>query len=550
MLQFPRNFSKAKELKFGNSINKLLLEGVNQLSDAVVATLGPKGRNVMIQKSYGGEPKVTKDGVSIAREIEFKDKWQNMGAQLVIEVAAKTNQEAGDGTTTATLLTRELYKEAMKATAAGMNPIELRKGINLAVREVVKELKRMSKKITTPEEISQVATVSANGNKQIGDMIAEAFKQVGKDGVINVQLGKTFENSLEVIKGMKLDRGFISPMLITDQKEQKIEYEKPLVMVTDMKILSFKEIQPVLEIALAQDRPLFIVADDIEGQALSGLILNKLHGKLRVAAIKAPSFGKNKKNILQDIAIVTGATVLSADLGFSLENIKANDLGTCGKIKVTKDETILFDYNPNKDALEGRLNEIRIELSGSVSNYEKEKLQERLAKLTKGIAIINVGGGSEVEVNETKDLIDDALSSTRAALDEGIVPGGGIALLNASKVLDNIKLETLEEKTGIDIIKNAIRKPIKMICKNAGQPGDVIAHKVLEKNDPNYGYDARNLQFVNMIEKGIIDPTKVVRLALINASSIASSMSTAGVMIADDPNQKLPPPPPSTGGMY
>lgn len=546
MLQFPRNFSKAKELKFGSSINKLLLEGVNQLSDAVVSTLGPKGKNVMIQKSYG-PPKVTKDGVSIAREIEFKDKWLNMGAQLVIEVASKTNQEAGDGTTTATLLTRELYTEAMKAAAAGINPIELRKGINKAVSAIVEELKRVSKKIATPEEVAQVATVSANGNRQIGEMIAEAFRHVGKDGVINVETGKTFENSLEVIKGMKLDRGFISPMLVTDQKEQKSEYEKPLVMVTDMKITAFKEIQPVLEIALAQDRPLFIIADDIEGQALSGLIINKLQGKLRATAIKAPSFGNNKKNILQDVAIVTGATFLSADLGYTLENVKLSDLGTCGKVKVSKDDTIIYDYSPSKEALEGRLNEIRIELSGSVSNYEKEKLQERLAKLTNGIALIKVGGASEVEVNEIKDLIDDALSSTRAALDEGIVPGGGVALLNASKVLDKLKPETLEEKAGIDIIKNALRKPIKMICKNAGQPGDVIAHKILEKNDPNYGYDARNLQFVNMIEKGIIDPAKVVRLALINASSIASSMSTAGVMIADEDTKIAPQS--STGNM-
>ena len=425
---FSRSISNPKELKFGAPARQLLLEGVEKLADAVVATLGPKGRNAMIEQPYG-PPKVTKDGVTVAKSIEFKDKWHNMGAKLVLSVAQKTNDVAGDGTTTATLLTREIYREALKALSAGLDPNEVRKGITIAVNTVVKELEKLTKKVTTHDEISQVATISANGNKEIGNLIADAFKAVGKEGVITVQNGKTFENKLDVVKGMKVDRGYLSPYFMTDTKTMKCEYENPLVLITDMKIGTLQSIQPILEAVVASNRSLLIIADDVEGEALATLIINKMRGVVKVVAVKAPGFGENKKATLQDIATVTGGTVISEDLGLKLESTKLSQLGTCSKITVSKEDCIIMGGNSQKDAVKGRAEEIRKQLTSTESKYEKEKLQERLAKLTGGVAVINVGGASEVEVGETKDLIEDSLNATRAAIEEGIVPGGGIALL-------------------------------------------------------------------------------------------------------------------------
>lgn len=544
---FSRSISNPKELKFGAPARQLLLEGVEKLADAVVATLGPKGRNAMIEQPYG-PPKVTKDGVTVAKSIEFKDKWHNMGAKLVLSVAQKTNDVAGDGTTTATLLTREIYREALKALSAGLDPNEVRKGITIAVNTVVKELEKLTKKVTTHDEISQVATISANGNKEIGNLIADAFKAVGKEGVITVQNGKTFENKLDVVKGMKVDRGYLSPYFMTDTKTMKCEYENPLVLITDMKIGTLQSIQPILEAVVASNRSLLIIADDVEGEALATLIINKMRGVVKVVAVKAPGFGENKKATLQDIATVTGGTVISEDLGLKLESTKLSQLGTCSKITVSKEDCIIMGGNSQKDAVKGRAEEIRKQLTSTESKYEKEKLQERLAKLTGGVAVINVGGASEVEVGETKDLIEDSLNATRAAIEEGIVPGGGVALLTASKALNALNAPNLEQKTGIDIIKRAITKPVKQIAENAGQSGDVVLEKILMSKKPNFGYDARNDKYVDMVKSGIIDPTKVVRMGIINSSSIASAMTSAEVIIADCPEEKPAAPAPAMGG--
>ncbi|KAK8834068.1 chaperonin [Tritrichomonas musculus] len=546
--QFKRGISRPKELKFGADISRLLLEGVDKLADAVVATLGPKGRNVMIEQSYGA-PKVTKDGVTVAKSIEFDNKWHNMGAQLVISVAQKTNDAAGDGTTTATLLTRELYREAIKALSAGMDQNELRRGISIAVQSILEELKKHSKKVTTPEEIAQVAGISANGDEKIGKLISDAFAAVGREGVITVQSGKTFQHELNVVKGMKIDRGYITPFFVTDQKTQKCEYENALVLVTDIKISTFQQIAPALQILVKQGKPLIIIAEDVDGEALASLIVNKLRGNLQVVAVKATGFGDNKKATLQDIAITTNATVITEDIGLKLESIKPEHLGRCNKVTVSKDETIIIGGAGSKKNIQARADEIRLQQKNTDSNYEKEKLTERLAKLTGGVAVISVGGASEIEVNETKDLIDDALNATRAAIEEGIVPGGGVALLNSSRVLENIKPESLAQKTGVDIVLRAVRMPIKSIAANAGLSGDVVCEKVLNnsQNSPSYGFDARNLEYGDMVKKGIIDPTKVVRMELINAASVASSMTSAGVMIADAPEEKpaapMAPPP-------
>ena len=546
--RFARGISKPKELKFGADISKLILEGVEKLSRAVVATLGPKGRNVMIDQEYGA-PKVTKDGVTVAKAIEFGNKYHNMGAQLVISVAQKTNDVSGDGTTTATLLTRELYREAIKALSAGMDPNELRKGMNIAVQTVERELSKLTKKVTTRDEMAQVATISANGNKEIGNLIADAFKAVGLEGVITVQSGTTFKHQLKVTDGLKIDRGYIAPLFMTDRRTMKCEHKSPLVLVTDKKINSFGEIAPVLEAVIKTGKPLFIVADDVEGDALHALILNTLKGTVKVVAIKAPGFGDNKKATLQDIAIVTGATVISEELGLKLESVKLEQLGACEKVTVSKDETVIVGGAGKKETVEGRADEIRRQLETTDSNYEKEKLKERLAKLTSGVAVIDVGGASDVEVNETKDLIEDSLNATRAAIEEGVVSGGGVALLNCSKALEALKGENLEQRTGINIVLNAIRQPIKMIANNAGVSGDVVCEKVLESKDPAFGYDAATGKYVDMIKAGIIDPTKVVKSTLINAASVAASMTSAGVMIADCPDEKPPAMPPMPQGM-
>ena len=550
---FKRQLSRPKDLKFGTEITRLLLEGIDKLSDAVVATLGPKGRNVMIEQSYGA-PKVTKDGVSVAKSIEFDNKWHNMGAQLVISVAQKTNDIAGDGTTTATLLTRELYREAIKALSAGMDQNELRKGMTTAVNTIIKELEKMSKKVTTPAEIAQVATVSANGDEKIGKLLADAFTAVGQEGVITVQTGKTFQHELTVVEGMKIDNGYLTPFFVTDQKNQKCEYENPLVLITDAKISTFQQIAHALELSVNNSRPLFIIADDVDGDALATLIVNKLRGGVKVCAVKAPGFGDNKKATLQDIAIATNATVISEDVGLKLDTVKLEQLGECKKLSVAKDESIIIGAVAKKDVIDARADEIRLQIKSTDSNYEKEKLQERLARITGGVAVINVGGASEIEVNETKDLVEDSLNATRAAIQEGIVPGGGVALLNCSKALEKLTAPNLEQKTGIDIVLHAVRQPIKRIAQNAGLSGDVVCDKVLSNGSNTYGFDARKLEYCDMVKSGIIDPTKVVRLELINSASVASSMTSAGVMIADAPDEKpaaapVPPSPPM-GGMY
>jgi chaperonin GroEL len=470
---------------------------------------------------------------------------------LVISAAQKTNDVAGDGTTTATLLTRELYREAIKALAAGLDANSLRKGMNIAVESIVNELKKQTRKVTTPEEIAQVASVSANGDKQIGKLIADAFKAVGQEGVITAQVGKTFDHKLEIVDGMKVERGYISMYFMTDPKSLKCEYENAFVLVTDAKISTFQQIQPLLEAIVPTGRPLLIIAEDIEGDALAALIVNKLRGGLKVVAIKAPGFGDNRKAILADIATVTGGQVVTEEIGLKLESVSLSQLGNCQKVIVSKDDTIVMGGQGHKEAIDGRAADIRTQLNETESKYEKDKLKERLAKLTGGVAVINVGGANEVEVNETKDLIEDALNATRAAIEEGVVVGGGVALLKASKALELLKGETLDLKNGIDIVAKAIVQPAKYIAKNAGQSGDVVASKILEGNE-NFGYDAQSGKYGDMIEAGIIDPTKVVRLALINAASIASSMTSADVMISDEPeeNKQQTMMPPQMGGAY
>jgi chaperonin GroEL len=534
---FRRFISKPKELKFGPEITSLILEGVEKLSTAVVATLGPKGRNVMIDHEFGG-PKVTKDGVTVAKEIEIADKWQNMGAQLVISVAQKTNDTSGDGTTTATLLTRELYREAIKGLSAGLNPADLRRGINRAVDTVLKELAKLTKPVNTPEEIAQVASISANGNIQIGRLISDAFAAVGKEGVITVQTGKTFEHKLTVSKGLKIDRGYISPYFLTDAKTMKAELENPLVLVTSLKIGTFATIQPLLEQVAKRGRPLLILADDVDGDALAALIVNKVRGSLKVVAVKAPGFGENKRFIMEDLAIVTGAKLISEELGVSLEKVGLDYLGSCDNVTVTKDDTVLVGGAAAKEAVAARADEIRQMISVSESNYEKEKFRERLGKLVGGVAVIEVGGGSDLEVNETKDLIEDAMNATRAAIEEGIVPGGGVAFLNASKALAGLKTGSLEEKTGIDIVRRAVQQPLKWIANNAGLPGDVVCEKVLAGNDPNFGFDAKAGEYGDLIKRGIVDPVKVVKATLANAASVVASITSTGVMIAAADEEK------------
>lgn len=534
---FSRAFAKARDLKFGTDAREHLLIGVEKLADAVVSTLGPKGRNVMIELPYG-PPKVTKDGVTVAKSIEFKDKWQNLGAQLVINVASKTNEVAGDGTTTATLLTRELYRESMKALASGLDPNLVRKGMTLAVEAVVKELEKTTKKVSTQDEIFQVATISANGDEKIGKLIADAFKAVGTDGVITVQLGKTFEHQLETVKGMKIDRGYMSSYFQTDNKSMKCEYENPYILITDAKINSFGQIAPILEKIITQNRPLLIIAEEVEGDAIATLIVNKIRGTLKAVAVRAPGFGDNKKNTLHDIAIATGGQCVSEELGFKLEEATPQMLGQCDKITISKDDCIIIGGKGDAEAMKARAADIKKQAAATESRYEKDKLKERLAKLTGGVAVISVGGANEVEVGELKDLIDDALNATRAAIEEGIVAGGGTALLRAAEALDSIKKgKGLEERAGIEIVQNAVRMPMKAIAKNAGLSGDVVASRVLANKDSKYGFDARKEVYGDMFAAGIVDPTKVVRMALLNASSVASSMMSAGVMITEAPEQ-------------
>lgn len=539
-----------KELKFGVEGRAALLQGVELLAKAVAVTLGPKGRNVLIESPYG-PPRITKDGVSVAKAITLEDKFQNLGARLLQDVASKTNEVAGDGTTTATVLARAIFTETVKNVAAGCNPMDLRRGTQTAVEAVVEYLQAHKRDITTSEEVAQVATISANGDKHIGRLIANAMEKVGKEGVITVKEGKTIEDELEITEGMRFDRGFVSPYFITDTKAQKVEFEKPLILLSEKKISAVQDIIPALEVSTQLRRPLVIIAEDIDGEALAVCILNKLRGQLQVAAVKAPGFGDNRKSILGDLAILTNGTVFSEELDIKLDKLTPDMLGSTGSITITKEDTIILNGEGSKDMIAQRCEQIRGVMNDpTTSEYEKEKLQERLAKLSGGVAVIKVGGSSEVEVGEKKDRFVDALNATRAAVEEGIVPGGGTALLKASKnALGNIKVANFDQQLGLSIVKTAITKPARTIVENAGGEGSVVVGKLTEEfgDDFNKGYDSATGQYVDMIEAGILDPLKVVRTALLDASGVASLLGTTECTIVDAPEPKGPVAP--MGGM-
>ncbi|GAA5939016.1 chaperone ATPase HSP60 [Sporobolomyces koalae] len=532
-----------KELAFGNAGRQQLLTGVDILAKAVSVTLGPKGRNVIIEQPFGG-PKITKDGVTVAKSIVLKDKFENLGARLIQDVASKANEEAGDGTTTATVLARAIYSEGVKNVAAGCNPMDLRRGSQAAVDAVLKFLEANKRAITTSEEIAQVATISANGDVHVGGLIAQAMEKVGKEGVITVKEGKTIEDEIEVTEGMRFDRGYISPYFVTDVKSQRTEFEKPLILLSEKKISLIQDILPALETAAQARRPLLIIAEDIDGEALAACILNKLRGQLQVAAVKAPGFGDNRKSILGDLAILTGSTVFTDELDIKLEKLTPDMLGSTGSVTITKEDTILLNGTGEKSLIQERCEQIRSAMQDSAtSDYDRTKLQERLAKLSGGVAVIKVGGSSEVEVGEKKDRYDDALNATRAAVEEGIVPGGGTALLKASLVLDEVAHDNLfDRKLGINIIRSALTKPARTIAENAGEEGSVIVGTLLEKHgkDFNVGYDAAKGEFTDMIKAGILDPLKIVRQSLINASGVASLLFTTEACVVDAPEEKGP----------
>lgn len=528
-----------KEIKFGTEGRAAMLAGVDLLADAVQVTLGPKGRNAIIAQPYGA-PKITKDGVTVAKSIDFEDKFEDMGAQLVKSVASKTNDVAGDGTTTATILARSIYSEGCKAVAAGMNPLDLRRGIQKAVDSVVATLGEISRPITSKEEVMQVGTISANSDTEIGQLIADAMERVGKEGVITVQDGKTLENELEVVEGMKFDRGFISPYFITDPKTQTVELENPLILLVEKKVSSLQQLVPLLESVIKSSSSLLIVAEDVESEALATLVVNKLRAGIKVCAVKAPGFGDNRKATMQDLAILTGGTVISEEVGLKLEEVQPAHLGSCKRLTVTKNDTVVLDGGGEKSAIEERCELIRASTEATKSDYEREKLQERLAKLSGGVAVIKVGGASEVEVNEKKDRVVDALNATRAAVEEGIVPGGGKALLYASTRLASVKDEctNMDQRIGVEIIERALRSPLKTIALNAGEEGAVICGKLLEDGvDPSEGFDAQNGIYTDMFEAGIIDPTKVTRTGIVDAASVAGLLTTSEAMIVDKPTE-------------
>ncbi|MEC8066601.1 MAG: chaperonin GroEL [Pseudomonadota bacterium] len=527
----------SKDIRFSADARSKMLKGVNTLADAVKATLGPKGRNVVLDKSFGG-PRVTKDGVSVAKEITLKDKFENMGAQMVKEVASKTEDIAGDGTTTATVLTQAIFREGVKAVAAGMNPMDLKRGIDLATTALVGDLGKQMKPISSKQEISQVATISANGDTSIGEHIAEAMEVVGKEGVVTVDEAKGLETVLETVKGMQFDRGYLSPYFVTDSEKMTADYDDALIMLVDGKISNLSQIVKTLEGVAQSSRPLIIVAEDVEGEALAALVVNRLRGGLKVAAVKAPGFGDRRKAMMEDIAILTGATVISEEVGHKLEDATVEMLGQAKTVNITKDHTTIVDGMGDKAAVEARVEQIRREMDATESDYDKEKLQERLAKLTGGVAVIKVGGASEVEVKEKRDRIDDALAATRAAVEEGVVAGGGVALVRASKALDGLNTENDDQAVGVNIVRRAIQEPIRQIATNAGVDGAVVAGKVMENSDASFGYNAATGEYTNMFEAGIIDPTKVVRTALQDAASVAGLMITTEVMVTDSADEK------------
>jgi chaperonin GroEL len=537
----------AKEVKFGRSAREKMLRGVDILADAVKVTLGPKGRNVVIDKSFGA-PRITKDGVSVAKEIELEDKFENMGAQMVREVASKTNDIAGDGTTTATVLAQAIVREGAKAVAAGMNPMDLKRGIDLAVAEVVKDLLAKAKKINTSDEVAQVGTISANGEKQIGLDIAEAMQKVGNEGVITVEEAKTAETELEVVEGMQFDRGYLSPYFVTNPEKMVADLEDAFILLHEKKLSNLQAMLPVLEAVVQTGKPLLIIAEDVEGEALATLVVNKLRGGLKIAAVKAPGFGDRRKAMLEDIAILTGGTVISEDLGIKLESVTLDMLGRAKKVSITKENTTIVDGAGQKSDIEGRVAQIKAQIEETTSDYDREKLQERLAKLAGGVAVIRVGGATEVEGKEKKDRIDDALNATRAAVQEGIVAGGGVALLRASVKL-NVKGENDDQDAGVNIVRRALQSPARQIVENAGDEASIVVGKILEKNTDDFGYNAQTGEYGDMIAMGIIDPVKVVRTALQDAASVASLLITTEAMIAELPKKDAPAMPGGMGGM-
>jgi chaperonin GroEL len=538
----------AKDVRFGTDARQRMLRGVDVLAEAVKITLGPKGRNVILDKSYGA-PRITKDGVTVAKEIELTDKFENMGAQMVREVASKTNDIAGDGTTTAVVLAHAIVREGGKAVSAGLNPMDLKRGIDKAVIALVEELQKRSKKITSQAETAQVGTISANGEADIGKMIAEAMQKVGNEGVITVEEAKGIQTELDVVEGMQFDRGYMSPYFITNAEKMNIELDNPYILINETKLSGLQPMLPLLEAVAQSGRPLLIIAEDVEGEALATLVVNKLRGGLKVAAVKAPGFGDRRKAMLEDIAVLTGGTVISADLGIKLEAVTLPMLGTAKKVLIEKENTTIVEGAGKKSDIQGRCAQIKAQVEETTSDYDKEKLQERLAKLAGGVAIIRVGGSTEVEVKERKDRVDDALHATRAAVEEGIVPGGGVALARASLILAKLKAENDDQRVGIDIVRRAVQTPLRQIAENAGEDGAVISGKVLDKDEYNWGYDAQSGEFKDLVKAGVIDPTKVVRTALQNAASIGSLMITTEAMVADRSEKNPSHGSPSTAGM-
>ncbi|MDB5409286.1 MAG: groL [Rhodospirillales bacterium] len=529
----------AKEVKFHGDARDRMLHGVDILANAVKVTLGPKGRNVVLDKSYGA-PRITKDGVTVAKEIELADRFENMGAQMVKEVASRTSDLAGDGTTTATVLAQAIVREGAKAVAAGMNPMDLKRGVDMAVEAVVEDIKKRSKKVSTNDEIAQVGRISANDDREIGEMIAKAMLKVGNEGVIAVEEAKTLETELDVVEGMQFDRGYLSPYFVTNAEKMIAELEDPYILLHEKKLTGLQAILPLLEAVVQSGKPLLIISEDVEGEALATLVVNKLRGGLKVAAVKAPGFGDRRKAMLEDIASLTGGQVISEDLGIKLENVTLDMLGKAKKVRIEKENTTIIDGAGKKKDIQGRITQLRAQIEETTSDYDKEKLQERLAKLAGGVAIIRVGGATEVEVKERKDRVEDAMHATRAAVEEGIVAGGGVTLLYASKALGKLKPENNDQKVGIDIVRRALQAPARQIFENAGVDGSIIVGKLLEKGDANHGFDAQSGNYVDMVKAGIIDPTKVVRLALQGAASVAALLITTEAMVAEKAEKAAP----------
>ena len=537
----------AKEVRFSVDARDRMLHGIDTLAHAVRVTLGPKGRNVLLDKSFGA-PRMTKDGVTVAKEIELENKFENMGAQMVREVASKTSDQAGDGTTTATVLAHAIVREGAKAVAAGMNPMDLKRGVDLAVEAVVADLQKNSKNVTSNEEIAQVGTISANGDADIGRFLADAMKKVGNEGVITVEEAKSLETELEVVEGMQFDRGYVSPYFVTNAEKMRVEMEDPYILIYEKKLSALQELLPLLEAVVQAGKPLLIIAEDVEGEALATLVVNKLRGGLKVAAVKAPGFGDRRKAMLEDIAILTAGTMVSADLGIKLENVTINMLGKAKKVMIDKENTTIVSGAGKKSEIQARIAQIKAQIEETTSDYDREKLQERLAKLAGGVAVIRVGGATEVEVKERKDRVDDAMHATRAAVEEGILPGGGVALLRAAEALKRVRTSNEDQKHGVDIVRKALSWPARQIALNAGEDGSVVVGKILEKDTYGFGFDAQSGEYVNMMSKGIIDPTKVVRAALQGAASVAGLLITTEAMVAELPKKESPAMP-GGGGM-